>query len=152
MTEQHLISRLWEDYAAIPTVQGVYLILKPSEDYPTFLEKGAGGFFKQRDPNLPVAQLAARWIPSCKVLYVGKAGGASSGATLRSRLRQYLDFGQGKPVGDYGGRLIWQLKHHPELMVAWKVLAAGDPRAEERQINEAIVGYYSRLPFANLRP
>jgi len=147
----HPVARLWKDPAVIPAVQGIYLILQPSDDHPIFLEKGAGGFFNGRDPNMPAGELAARWIPECKFLYVGKAGGGSSGATLRSRLRQYLDFGKGKPVGHYGGRMIWQLKHHPDLVVAWKVLPDGDPRAEELRINEAIEKFYGGLPFANLK-
>ena len=145
------IAQLWDNHNVIPVTKGIYVIVQPAGTVPIFLEKGSGGFFKQRDPNAPVTELAGRWIPDCKIIYVGKAGGSSSQATLRSRLKQYLDFGKGKPVGHWGGRLIWQLKHHPELMVAWKSLPNGDPREEERRLNESIREYYGKLPFANLK-
>jgi len=147
----HPIAHLWVDHMVIPAIKGIYVVVQPSDEHPVFLEKGSGGFFKQEDPNIAVADLTDQWIEGCRILYVGKAGGGSSQATLRSRLKQYLDFGKGKPVGHRGGRLIWQLKHHPELLVAWKAMPNGDPRGEERQLNEKILKCYGRLPFANLK-
>jgi hypothetical protein len=145
------IAALWANHSLIPAVKGVYMIVEPFDIYPKFLEKGVGGFFKMKDPNICITDLAGHWIQGCKVLYVGKAGGASSRATLRSRLKQYLDFGKGKPVGHYGGRLIWQLEHHQELLVLWKAMPNSDPREEELQLNENFRKHYGRLPYANLQ-
>jgi len=115
---------------------------------PQFLLKGSGGFHKQRDPNISV--LAGRWISDCRVVYMGKAVGTKSTVTLRQRLKQYLDFGKGKPSAHYGGRLIWQLAHHPKLIVAWKVLPDQEPREEEKKLLREFEAFYGRLPFANL--
>jgi hypothetical protein len=145
------IAQLWEDYSVIPNQQGIYVIIQPSEDHPIFLEEGVGGFHKGRNPNVAIDKLSSRWVPGCKILYFGKAGGSSLNATLRSRLQQYLEFGKGKPQGHYGGRLIWQLKHHPELVVAWKALPDAEPRLEEARLIEAVRSHYGRLPFANLK-
>jgi hypothetical protein len=145
------IAQLWDDYTAIPNQEGIYVIIQPSDDHPTFLEKGVGGFFKGKNPNVTIAELSSRWVPGCKVLYFGKASGSSLNATLRSRLRQYVEFGRGKPQGHYGGRLVWQLKHHPELLVAWKPLPNADPRIEEARLIETVRSHYGRRPFANLK-
>jgi hypothetical protein len=144
------VARLRLDNSIVPAIPGIYLIVQPTDDTPVFLPKGTGGFFKGRDPNLPVAELTDKWLEECKILYVGKAGGSSSKATLRSRLKQYLDFGNGKPVGHYGGRLIWQLKHHSELLVAWRAMSTGSPRTKEKELIGEIATFYGRRPFANL--
>jgi hypothetical protein len=52
--------------------------------------------------------------------------------TLRSRLKQYLKFGQGKNIGHYGGRLIWQLEHHSELVLCWLPMNEDEPRELEK--------------------
>jgi hypothetical protein len=79
-------------------------------------------------------ELSKNWVENSFVVYVGQAGGNDSAATLRKRLKQYLDFGKGKPVGHYGGRLIWQIQHHPEILIAWKVLTKDDPKIIERKL------------------
>jgi hypothetical protein len=69
---------------------------------------------------------------------------------LQSRLRQYFSFGQGKNIGHYGGRLIWQLENSKELIVCWKALPAEDPRAIEADYIQQFVNEFSKRPFANL--
>jgi hypothetical protein len=105
----HTIADLWVNHECIPVVQGIYVVVRSADDNPVFLDKGTGGFFKGKEPNYSVVELTGRWITGCKVSYVGKAGGDSFAATLRSRIRQYLNFGKGKSVGHTGGRAIWQL-------------------------------------------
>ena len=144
------VSELWNNHSIIPNEAGIYLVLNPDCSKKDFLTKGVGGYFKDKDPNINQAELERNWIKDCHVLYIGKAGGANSSATLRKRVKQYLDFGKGKPVGHYGGRLIWQLKHHPELIFAWKVTKDGDPRSEEKHLIQEFTNYYGKLPFANL--
>lgn len=41
-------------------------------------------------------------------------------------------FGQGKPVGYWGGRLIWQLEDAKNLIVCRKVLEKEEPRDVEK--------------------
>lgn len=144
------IAQLWNDPSSIPNEKGIYLILNPDCSKNQFMAKGVGGFFKGKDPNLGLNELKSNWVDDCRVIYIGQAGGNGSGATLKKRLKQYLDFGKGKPVGHYGGRLIWQISHHPELMVAWKVLKDSDAKAQEKYLIQQFVDYYGRLPFANL--
>ena len=144
------ITELWKDHSAIPKEKGVYLIINPESEAKEFLIVGVGGFFKQKDPNVSLEELSKNWIENSFVVYIGQAGGNGSAATLRKRLKQYLDFGKGKPVGHYGGRLIWQIQDHPELLIAWKVLKDDDPKIIERRLINDFIDNYGKMPFANL--
>ena len=144
------MSELWNDFNLVPNERGIYLILNPDCSKKQFLSLGSGGYFKGKNPNVSETQLELNWINDCHILYIGQAGGNDSSASLRKRLKQYLDFGKGKPVGHYGGRLIWQLSHYPELLVAWKVTKTANPRDEEKKLIGSFVDFYGKLPFANL--
>ena len=144
------IEQLWNDYSVIPNERGIYLILTSDFLRKQFLQKGVGGYFKGKDPNVGLNVLSANWIDSCHLLYVGQAGGNGSSSTLKKRLKQYLEFGKGKSVGHYGGRYIWQLAHHKNLLVAWKITNNTDPREEERKLMKEFCDFYGRNPFANL--
>lgn len=145
------IQQLWNDYSVIPDVSGVYVVINPDMKEKRFLPKGTGGFFKGKDPNISQEELKGYWIDNCLVIYIGKAGGSNSSATLRKRIKQYLDFGKGKPVGHYGGRLIWQLVNSKDLIIAWKILKQIEPRNEEQKLLNEFVNIYGKLPFANLK-
>lgn len=134
----------------IPDIKGVYMILCCEPKPPEFLTVGTGGHFKGRDPNISIAELKHNWVENTIVVYIGKAGGDDSKATLRSRLIQYFRFGQGKNVGHYGGRLIWQIKNPKELVVCWKPLPNDDPRIVEAELIRDFVTTYKKRPFANL--
>lgn len=127
----------------IPDVPGVYMVLRVSEGAPEFLETGSGGHFKGKNPNVPVAELAANWVDGTPVVYIGKA------TSLRKRISQYLRFGQGKPVGHWGGRYIWQLADAPDLLFCWREVD-GDPDAVETELIRAFREAYGSRPFANL--
>ncbi len=77
----------------IPAQKGVYIILRESKSAPHFLPEGIGGFFKGKNPNVSFAELKANWVEGTSVVYIGKAGGSGSSATLQKRLGQYLRFG-----------------------------------------------------------
>lgn len=134
----------------IPKEPGVYLILRPVTTPPVFLPVNKGGHFKGKDPTVEIQVLNAKWVKGSIAVYVGKAGGDSS-ATLRSRLAQYLRFGEGKPVGHWGGRYIWQLGDCESLLVCWKVLDSESPLAVEQQMLDAFCRAHGQLPFANCR-
>lgn len=110
-----------------------------------------GGWFRGKDPNVAEAVLRANWVENASVLYIGKAGDPGKSATLRSRLTQYLKFGDDKAVGHWGGRYIWQLADAQELCVAWKPLPDGEPSVVETALIAAFSAHYGRRPFANLR-
>jgi len=144
------VSELFHDSSSIPAIKGVYLVLYNDNKLPKFLTQGTGGFFKGKDPNMPLSFLDNNWVNDTVVVYIGKAGKDGSSATLKSRLKQYLSFGKGKNVAHYGGRLIWQLKNSRDLIVCWKELLNDDPRTIESKLIKEFYSLYSQRPFANL--
>ena len=142
------VKDLWKDKSMIPRKMGVYMVLN-IESNVEFINPGVGGFFKGKDPNVDFPQLKEKYVDS-SVIYIGKAGGISSGATLFSRISQYLKFGQTKNVGHYGGRYIWQLKNHHNLLFCWKKLSEEEPIMLEKELLSNFKAEYGKLPFANL--
>ena len=135
----------------IPAQKGVYVVLRESESKPQFLTESTGGHFKGRNPNVSLLELENNWVDGAQVVYVGKAGGIGSSATLQKRLTQYLRFGQGANIGHWGGRYIWQLADSKDLVVCWKTLYTDIPRDVERKmIADFKVSYAGKRPFANL--
>ena len=136
---------------SIPDQMGVYIVLRESETAPEFLTEGTGGFFKGQNPNVPIAELQAKWVANSSIVYIGKAGGIGSSATLQKRLGQYLRFGQGANIGHWGGRYLWQLVDSRELIVCWKPLTKDDPREIERKMIADFKSAHDGMrPFANL--
>lgn len=144
------ISFLWQNMTVIHDLPGVYLVIREVNTSPVFLHPGVGGFFKGKDPNISEEELMQNWVEGSKVIYIGKAGTLTGNATLRSRLRQYLKFGQGKNIGHFGGRLIWQLADHSDLKICWMPTPSDDPRTVEKQLISNFISQYGKRPFANL--
>jgi len=144
------VKELWMDNSSIPNQMGVYLVSYKDMYKPGFMSVGVGGHFKGKNPNVSASALKTQWVDNALVLYIGKAGGPGSGATLHSRIRQYLRFGQGVNVGHWGGRLIWQLGNHEELVFCWKPTPGKDPREIEIGLIQAFTSQYGKMPFANL--
>jgi len=144
------IKELTQNPLLIPKEKGVYLVLSFYNEV-KFLKEGTGGYFKGKNPNVPIAELKRNWISNALILYIGKAGGLDSKATLYSRLKQYIKFGQGKDVGHYGGRFIWQIQNSNELIVCWKELLNSEPSIVESQLIEEFSKKYTKRPFANLK-
>jgi hypothetical protein len=142
------IKELKQDISSIPNQKGVYLVLFKNNQ-PVFLEKNIGGHFKGKDPSVPITKLKSNWISNEEIIYIGQAGGNGSNVTLRKRLKQYLQFGSGKPVGHWGGRLIWQLKGSDELIIAWKETIE-DPYIIESEMIAKFKEKHGGRPFANL--
>jgi hypothetical protein len=130
---------------------GVYIVVRPETAIPKFLQKSTGGFFKGRDPTVSIEELETHWVSHSPILYVGKAGSPGKKRTLRTRLREYLDFGLGRPVAHWGGRFIWQLPCSDQLLVCWKRTPNAIPRLVERQMIEDFENAFGKLPFANRR-
>lgn len=95
--------------------------------------------------------LKLNWVADANVLYIGKAGGPNSKSTLRKRIGQYLRFGQGKKIGHWGGRYIWQLSNSDELRIAYKTLPGEDPAITEKAMITEFQRLYGKKPYANLR-
>ena len=143
------VAELWSDKSCIPKSKGIYLVLNHSDDY-DFILPGMGGFFKGRDPNITIEKLRNKIVPNSQVVYVGKAGRSSGASTLYSRINQYLRFGQSKKVGHWGGRYIWQLKNHSELIFCWKETPNQEPRDVEKELLNLHIEQFGKIPFANL--
>lgn len=141
---------LFADSSSIPKIKGVYLVLNLSQKG-VFLTVGTGGRFKGKNPNVSLSELNENWVEDTIVVYIGKAGSETGKATLNSRLKQYLGFGQGKNYGHWGGRLIWQLKNSANLVVCWKTLPTADPRTVEAELIQDFVSKFFKRPFANLK-
>lgn len=144
------MSELFADSSSIPKIKGVYLVLNPNFKKAEYLQIGTGGHFKGKNPNVLIEELKSNWVENSLVVYIGKAGSETSKATLNSRLKQYFGFGQGKNIGHWGGRLIWQLKNSNDLIVCWKPLLNEDPRTTENTLIKKFVSEFSKRPFANL--
>jgi len=137
--------------SSVPAVLGIYLVLRDSTSCPEFLAVGTGGYFKNKDPNVPVSRLKDEWVEGAVIVYVGQSGSNSKG-TLKKRVGELIHFGQGKRVGHRGGRLIWQLRDADGLLVCWKQVLHDDPKDFEKALIEAFKSVHDgRRPFANLR-
>ena len=143
------IGELCLNNTTIPKVKGVYLVLFNNAT-PTFLLKGTGGFFKNKNPNVSIERLKENWVADSKVVYIGKAGSITGKATLYSRINQYLKFGHSKNIGHWGGRLVWQLSNTNDLIVCWKSLPDSEPREVESRLIQKFVEQFGCRPFANL--
>jgi hypothetical protein len=139
----HSVADLAIGREKVPSVPGVYVVARTSTVAPRWRRTSPAGWFKGKDPTVPVEILKARWIDGSTVIYIGKAD------VLERRIRQYLAFGAGLPVGHWGGRLIWQLADSEKLLIGWA--AHAEPIRREAALLDRFVDEYGSLPFANLR-
>lgn len=141
------VKQLKEDNTVIPQETGVYMVVYTGNSRPKFLVQGTGGFFKGKNPNVPIAELESNWIESTCVIYIGQTK-----TTIRKRVKDYLKFGCGQKVGHKGGRYIWQIKESDQLLFCWKPTPDKEPGIVEKSlINQFKEQYGGRRPFANLR-
>ncbi|GAA1059773.1 hypothetical protein GCM10009573_11990 [Agromyces bracchium] len=129
--------------AGVPIGPGVYVVSRPSRAVPEFLDVSPAGWFKGKDPSLPVDELERRWVGETSVIYIGKA------TSLRTRLSQYRRHGEGTPVGHWGGRMIWQLADSAHLLVGWRETPDDDPESVESAMLAEFAATHGALPFAN---
>jgi hypothetical protein len=121
---------------------GTYMVLRSDRTPPVFLPPVVhdGRLYNS---TVPVKDLEANWVPGAIVVYIGKS------TSVRNRVRQYMRTGQGLAVNHQGGRYIWQLADHLDLVVCWKP-SEGDPRETEVKLIAGFVAAHGRRPFANL--
>jgi len=137
---------LRDDAAALPSGAATYVVYRSSSSKPVFLSANLGGHFKGKDPTVAVDVLKAKWVPGAHVVYIGKANDAGR------RLKQFARFGDGEPVGHWGGRYIWQLADSSELLVAWHAISWEELARdyEKRMLAHFYEAYDGMRPFANL--
>lgn len=145
------IGDIQHDMSKIPNDKGIYLIIWSNSAKPKFVVQGTGGYFKSKNPNVLLAELENNWVDNTQVIYIGKAGGEGVKSTLKSRINEYLKFGQGKAIGHQGGRFIWQIENNQDLIVCWKTLKDDEPSDMEKDLIKDFIAQYGKLPFANLK-
>lgn len=127
----------------VPNESGVYLVLREEESPPVFLNKNPGGRFKGKDPTVDKQTLLSNWVEGTRVIYIGK------GNNLNRRIREFIDFGNGSPIGHWGGRLVWQVKGSNRFVIAWQT--SKNEKDLEQELFDSFQSLYHKLPFANLR-
>jgi hypothetical protein len=139
------IKDLPEQISLITSSPGVYLILRPKTQSPDFLSIGSGGHFKYRVPNVPISDLQKNWVDDSIILYIGRS------KSLNKRIKQCMKFGQGRKIGHWGGRYIWQLKDAQDLIVCWKPTEENPQNLKQQLIQDFKKEHNGRRPFANLK-
>ncbi len=91
--------------------------------------------------------LKANWVDDATILYVGEGNGRKG---LKQRLWQFIQFGMGKSIGHRGGRLIWHLKNHRQLLVRWKFTPKENPENVETRMIQQFRSAHGVRPFANV--
>jgi hypothetical protein len=129
-----------------PKGAGVYIVLRPTRDTPRFLAKSVGGRFKRKDPSVSQEFLRKHWVDDATIIYIGMTREADG---LCGRLGDLMKFGLGKPVGHWGGRLIWHLANYRQLLVRW--YETDNPVAVEARLIREFQQVHGVRPFANLR-
>ncbi|MGH9224312.1 MAG: hypothetical protein ACRD2W_11155, partial [Acidimicrobiales bacterium] len=114
------------------------------------LATSPAGHFKGRDPTVPVAELEADWVQGAHCVYIGKAAAGSRGRRhLRKRIKEFRQYGDGKPVAHQGGRRIWQLDDADEYVIAWLETPDTDPEDVEDVMLREFVDVHGRRPIGN---
>jgi hypothetical protein len=138
----------WVPFSAIkasacPSSGGVYVITYSGGNPEGYAERSCGGWFKGKDPTVSAEALTANWVDGAEVVYIGKAD------KLKRRLAQFADFGAGRSVGHWGGRLIWQLPSVEKLLVAWNETPGRVPADVEAELIRAFRHTHGKPPFVN---
>lgn len=135
---------------AVANGPGVYAVLRASNQPPTFLLASPAAPRRGRSATVVAAALMSKWVDGPEVIYIGKAtAGSAERRGIWNRLDEYRRHGTGQRPGHWGGRYIWQLADHDELIVAW--LEAADPSALEARLIDKFVAATGHLPSANLK-
>jgi hypothetical protein len=87
------------------------------------------------------------------VTYIGKAGaGVRGNRGLHASLGEYRRHGTGDKVDHRGGRYVWQLEEHAELVAAWEQTPDEDPEHMESEVIANFIHVYGTRPSANRNP
>ena len=120
------IRELKESCSEVPSSNGVYLVLRRNNQQPIFSISSLGGYVKV--PNDSPCYLQEQYVNGTCILYIGKS------TNMRSRLRSYMRFGQGKRASHGGGRAIWQMTDVDDFVICWAETLENSRMVERRMI------------------
>jgi hypothetical protein len=125
-------------------------VLREKNSRPVFVDRSPAGWFKGQDPTVPRAELERAWPNGAHCVYIGKAGSASAGGRgLRQRIKEFRQYGDGRPVEHHGGRRIWQLADADDYVLAWLSSPGRDPEVIESELIKAFVVEHGKWPIGN---
>lgn len=129
---------------SVPNAPGVYWVFAPEGMPVRFSEQE----YRPKAKIYPAKILQEKYERCADqgVLYIGKAEGKRG---LRQRLKQYMDYGQGKGNIHAGGRAIWQISDCGLLLLAYEVCENAGER--ERQLLQEYRENNDSYPLANWR-
>jgi hypothetical protein len=61
------------DPASLDSGPAVYAVLRPDRTDPVFLSRSPAGWWKRKDPSVPLARLRSNWLDAVDLVYLGKA-------------------------------------------------------------------------------
>ncbi|MDP2711470.1 MAG: helix-turn-helix transcriptional regulator [Solirubrobacteraceae bacterium] len=137
------LARVRENASLLPKQPGVYVVLRATDAAPAFLERSVGGPYRDELPA-SIDELAARWTDETPLVYIGK-----SDRPLSKRVRELARYGAGHKEAHVGGRYMWQLADHADLLVAW--IITDQPVSLEAELIAEFEHARGRLPFANIQ-
>jgi len=131
--------------AEVPKKAGVYVVVSPTDVRPKFCPDAP----YRGDAPVPVAVLDDAWVDGERLIYIGKADLGSKRDGLHRRLRQFRRYGEGHSARHAGGRRIWHIPDHTNLLVAWRVTPDAEARSTEDAMIAAFKSHHGVRPFAN---
>jgi hypothetical protein len=138
------------DLGHVPIEPGVYVVLREFDERPKFLLRNPAGRYNGKDPTVPVEELEAAWPADAQCVYVGKASsGKNAKRHLRKRVKEFRQYGDGRPVAHRGGCRIWQLADADAFTIAWLETPDRDPEDVEGELIHEFVETYGRKPIGN---
>lgn len=140
------IRELKESCSEVPSSNGVYLVLRRNNQQPIFSISSLGGYVKvpNDSPCYSLSYLQEQYVNGTCILYIGKS------TNMRSRLRSYMRFGQGKRASHGGGRAIWQMTDVDDFVICWAETLENSRMVEWRMIQAFKLGHEGKRPFANM--
>lgn len=140
------IRELKESCSEVPSSNGVYLVLRRNNQQPIFSISSLGGYVKvpNDSPCYSLSYLQEQYVNGTCILYIGKS------TNMRSRLRSYMRFGQGKRASHGGGRAIWQMTDVDDFVICWAETLKNSRMVEWRMIQAFKLSHEGKRPFANM--
>ena len=140
------IRELKESCSEVPSSNGVYLVLRRNNQQPIFSISSLGGYVKvpNDSPCYSLSYLQEQYVNGTCILYIGKS------TNMRSSLRSYMRFGQGKRASHGGGRAIWQMTDVDDFVICWAETLENSRMVEWRMIQAFKLSHEGKRPFANM--